>query len=53
MGELKQAKDYHQRALEIRLRALGPTHVDVVGLGKNLRTANQNIDNLEQVEDDH
>ena len=29
LGDLKQAKDYHDRALAIMLKELGPDHVNV------------------------
>ena len=29
MGDLQQAKDYYQRRLAARIKALGPTHVHV------------------------
>ena len=30
LGDFHQAKDNHSRALDIRLKQLGPEHVDVV-----------------------
>ena len=36
LGQLEQAKDYHQRSLEIRLKALCPTYVDVASSFSNL-----------------
>ena len=29
LGDLSQAKDYHDRALAIRLKKLGPDHFDI------------------------
>ena len=36
MGELEQAKDYHQRALEIMINVLGPNHINVARSYNNL-----------------
>ena len=36
MGELEQAKDYHQRALEININVLGPNHTNVATSYKDL-----------------
>ena len=46
-GELEQAKDYYQRALEIQVRALGPTHVQVGTSYNNLDLVFQNMGELE------
>ncbi len=35
-GEFAKAKDYHERALEIRKEQLGPNHVDVATLTTTL-----------------
>ena len=35
-GELKQAKEYHERALAIRQQPLGPQHPDVARSYNNL-----------------
>ena len=37
-GEFAKAKDYHERALEIRREQLGPNHVDVAKSYNNLGT---------------
>ena len=29
VGELEQAKDYHQRAIDIQINVFGPNHIDV------------------------
>ena len=36
LGETDQAKDYHNRALEIGLKKLGPEHVRVASSYNNL-----------------
>ena len=36
LGELEQAKDYHQRALEIQINVLGAKHIDVAKSYNNL-----------------
>ena len=36
LGELEQAKDYHQRALEIKINLLGAKHISVAGSYNNL-----------------
>ena len=35
-GDLKQAKEYHERALAIRQKTLGPQHPDVASSYNNL-----------------
>ena len=36
LGDFHQAKDNHSHALDIRLKQLGPEHVDVVASYNNL-----------------
>ena len=36
MGELQQAKDYLQRAIDIQVNVLGPNHMDVATSYNNL-----------------
>ena len=36
IGELEQAKDCHQRALEIWIKVLGPNHINVATSYNNL-----------------
>ena len=36
LGDLEQAKEYRQRALNIRLDKLGPEHIDVATNYNNL-----------------
>ena len=43
-----QAKDYHQRALEIRIKVLGPNHIDVATSYNNLGLVNEAMGELEQ-----
>ena len=35
MAELEQAKDYHQKAMEMYTNVLGPNHIDVAILYNN------------------
>ena len=53
MAKLEQAKDYHQRALEIEIKALGPTHVDVGASYDNLGLVYEKTGELEQAKDYH
>ena len=41
MGELEQAKDYHQRAIEITKTGLGPNHIEVAASYNNLGLVHQ------------
>ena len=52
MGELEQAKDYHQRSLEIKIKALGPTHISVATSYNNLGLVYE-MGELEQAKDYH
>ncbi|XP_022810600.1 kinesin light chain-like, partial [Stylophora pistillata] len=57
LGKTDQAKDYHNHALEIRLKKLGPDHVDVAGSYNNLASYNNlgnlhsNLDKTDQAKD--
>ena len=53
MGELEQAKDYHQRALEIRINVLGPNHVKVVTSYNNLGLVYEAMSEVEQARNYH
>ena len=53
MGELEQAKDYHQRALEIWIKVLGPNHIDVATSCNNLGLVYEAMGELEQAKDYH
>ena len=43
LGELEQAKDYHQRALEIKINVLGAKHIDVAKSYNNLGVVHQEL----------
>ena len=51
MGELGKAKDYHQRALEIKINVLGPNHIDVATSYSNLGLVYKAMGELEQAKD--
>ena len=51
--ELEQAKDYHQRALEIRINMLGGKHIDVATSYNNLGVVHKILGQLEQAKDYH
>ena len=53
MGELGQARDYHQRAIDIGINVLGPNHIDVATFYNNLGTVFQAMGELEQAKDYH
>ena len=42
LGELQQAKDYDQRALEIQINVLGSKHISVAGSYNNLGLLQEN-----------
>ena len=52
-GDLSQAKDYHDRALEIRLKKLGPEHVDVASSYSHLGIVHVMLCDLSQAKDCH
>ena len=47
-GDLKQAKDYHERALPIRQQTSGLQHPDVATSYNNLATVLRDHDDLEK-----
>ena len=51
MGDLDQAKDYHQRALTIQEKQLGPNHVDVASSCNNIGNVYQRKGDLDQAKD--
>ena len=53
MGELGQAKDYHERAMEIWMNVLGPNHIDVATPYNNLGLVYEAMGELEQAKDYH
>ncbi|XP_022810162.1 uncharacterized protein LOC111347168 [Stylophora pistillata] len=53
LGDLSQAKDYHHRALAIRLKKLGSEHVDVAASYGSLGSVHQNLGDLSQAKDYH
>ena len=46
-GDLEQAKEYYKRALNIRLRKLGPEHVDVKRKQNQLRNVQLALDDMQ------
>ena len=52
-GDLQLARDYHQRALEIRLEQLGPNHIDVASSYDNLGTLCGTKGDLQHARDYH
>ena len=53
MGELEQAKEHHQRAIDILVNVLGPNHIDIATCYDNLGTVYEAMDELEQARDYH
>ena len=51
LGDLKQAKEYQQRALKIRLDKLGPKHVKVAKTYNNLASIYEDLGDLEQAKE--
>ncbi|CAH3168956.1 unnamed protein product [Pocillopora meandrina] len=51
LSDLSQAKDYHDRALAIRLKKLGPDHVDVASSYNNLGVVHEKLGDLSQAKD--
>ena len=47
-GDIDQAKDYYQRALEIQEKQLGPNHVDVAVSYNNIGAVYYDKGNLDQ-----
>ena len=50
-GEFVKAKDYYERALEIRKEQLGPNHVDVAASYNNLCTVYRNTGEFAKAKD--
>ena len=48
LGELSEAKDYHYRALAIRLKKLGPEHLDVASSYSHLGSVHKKLGDLGQ-----
>ena len=53
MGQLKQAKDYLQRAIETYINVLGPNHIKVATSYDNLGLVHKAMDEVEQAKDYH
>ena len=51
LGDLKQAKEYQQRALVIRLDKLGPEHVNIATSYNNLSLIYQDLGDLEKAKE--
>ena len=51
LGDLKQAKDYHDRALAIMLKELGPDHVNVAACYSALGLIHCELGDLKQAKD--
>ena len=52
-GDLKQVKEYHERALDIRLQRLGPQEPDVATSYNNLATKLRHLGDLKQEKEYH
>ena len=53
IGEFDKAKEHVQQSLQIRIKALGPTHVDVASSYNNLGLVYESKGQLEQAKDYH
>ena len=53
MGDLNQAKVYHDRALAIMLKKLGPDHVDVAASYSYLGLVHYQLGDLTEAKDYH
>ena len=53
MGELEQAKDYHEKVMEIYINVLGPNHIDVATSYNNLGLVYEAMGELQQAKDYH
>ena len=51
LGDLKQAKDYLDRALAIMLKELGPDHVNVAACYSALGLVHRELGDLKQAKD--
>ena len=52
-GDLQFARNYHQRALEIRLEQFGPNHIDVAASYNNLGVLCRDKGDLQLARDCH
>jgi len=53
LGHMKQAKEYHERALAIRLQKLGPYHTLVAASHNNLAAVISDPGDLKQAKEYH
>jgi len=53
LGDLEQAKEYHKRAMAIRLQKLGPHHVNVADSYNNLAAVVSDLGDLRQAKEYH
>ena len=53
LGDLQQAKEYHNRALTIGLNKFGPEHVDVAESYNNLGSVHHDLGDLQQAKECH
>ena len=51
LGDFQKAKDYHARALDIRVKQLGP--IDVAASYNNLGTVYRNLSDLQKAKHNH
>ena len=52
-SDFQKAKDYHARALDIRVKQLGPKHIDVAASYNNLGTVYRNLSDLQKAKHNH
>ena len=52
-GDLERAKEYHERALAIRLKRFGPDHADVASSYHHLGSVQRDLDDLERAKEYH
>ena len=52
-SDSQQAKDSHTRALDIRLKMLGPEHVDIATSYNNLDIVYRNLGDIQQAKDNY
>ena len=53
LGDFQKGKDYHARALDIRVKQLGPKHIDVAASYNNLGTVYRNLSDLQKAKHNH
>ena len=53
MGDLRQAKDFNERALDVYMKKLGPKHVDVAASYNYLGLVHNQLGDLRQAKDFH